>query len=81
MTMVVVTHEMGFAREVGDTVVFMDAGVVVEAGAPPRCSPTPPSTNAPGPSTPRCSERRRTAWQPGVRCLVLGPLAMAPDRP
>jgi polar amino acid transport system ATP-binding protein len=34
MTMVVVTHEMGFAREVADTVVFMDAGVVVEAGAP-----------------------------------------------
>ena len=35
MTMVVVTHEMGFAREVGDTLVFMDDGVVVEAG-PPR---------------------------------------------
>jgi polar amino acid transport system ATP-binding protein len=34
MTMVVVTHEMGFAREVADTVVFMDAGVVVESGAP-----------------------------------------------
>jgi polar amino acid transport system ATP-binding protein len=35
MTMVVVTHEIGFAREVGDVAVFMDAGVVVEAG-PPR---------------------------------------------
>ena len=35
MTMVVVTHEMGFAREVGDALVFMDGGVVVEAG-PPR---------------------------------------------
>jgi polar amino acid transport system ATP-binding protein len=34
MTMVVVTHEMGFAREVADNVVFMDGGVVVEAGAP-----------------------------------------------
>ncbi|WP_027341608.1 amino acid ABC transporter ATP-binding protein [Hamadaea tsunoensis] len=34
MTMVVVTHEMGFAREVADTVVFMDGGVVVEAGQP-----------------------------------------------
>jgi polar amino acid transport system ATP-binding protein len=34
MTMVVVTHEMGFARDVGDTVVFMDDGVVVERGAP-----------------------------------------------
>jgi polar amino acid transport system ATP-binding protein len=34
MTMVVVTHEIGFAREVGDTVVFMDGGVVVETGNP-----------------------------------------------
>jgi polar amino acid transport system ATP-binding protein len=33
-TMVVVTHEMGFAREVADHVVFIDAGVVVEAGPP-----------------------------------------------
>ena len=35
MTMVVVTHEIGFAREVGDALVFMDGGVVVESG-PPR---------------------------------------------
>jgi polar amino acid transport system ATP-binding protein len=34
MTMIVVTHEMGFAREVADTVVFMDGGVVVESGDP-----------------------------------------------
>ena len=34
MTMVVVTHEMGFAREVADRVVFMDAGAVVETGTP-----------------------------------------------
>jgi polar amino acid transport system ATP-binding protein len=34
MTMIVVTHEIGFAREVGDTVVFMDDGVVVETGKP-----------------------------------------------
>jgi len=34
MTMVVVTHEMGFAREVGDSLVFMDSGVIVEAGTP-----------------------------------------------
>jgi polar amino acid transport system ATP-binding protein len=34
MTMFVVTHEMGFAREVGDKLVFMDDGVVVEAGTP-----------------------------------------------
>jgi polar amino acid transport system ATP-binding protein len=34
MTMVVVTHEMGFAREVADQVVFMDGGVIVESGDP-----------------------------------------------
>ncbi len=34
MTMIVVTHEMGFAREVADQLVFMDAGVVVESGRP-----------------------------------------------
>ncbi len=33
-TLVVVTHEIGFAREVADTVVFMDDGVVVEQGTP-----------------------------------------------
>jgi ABC-type polar amino acid transport system ATPase subunit len=33
MTMMIVTHEMGFAREVADRVVFMDAGVVVEEGS------------------------------------------------
>jgi polar amino acid transport system ATP-binding protein len=34
MTMMVVTHEMGFAREVGDKLVFMDGGVIVEEGVP-----------------------------------------------
>ena len=34
MTMVVVTHEMGFAREVADQVVFMDAGAIIEVGTP-----------------------------------------------
>jgi polar amino acid transport system ATP-binding protein len=34
MTMLVVTHEMGFAREVADKLVFMDAGVIVESGHP-----------------------------------------------
>ena len=34
MTMIVVTHEIGFAREVADTAVFMDGGVVVESGPP-----------------------------------------------
>ena len=34
MTMVVVTHEMGFAREVGDRVLFMDEGIIMEEGTP-----------------------------------------------
>ncbi|MCW1959026.1 MAG: amino acid ABC transporter ATP-binding protein [Mycobacterium sp.] len=34
MTMIVVTHEMGFAREVADQLVFMDGGVIVESGSP-----------------------------------------------
>ena len=34
MTMIVVTHEMGFAREVGERVIFMDAGLIVEEGTP-----------------------------------------------
>lgn len=34
MTMVVVTHEMGFAKEVGDRVIFMDEGLIVEQGSP-----------------------------------------------
>ncbi|MBR5122825.1 MAG: amino acid ABC transporter ATP-binding protein, partial [Anaerotignum sp.] len=34
MTMIVVTHEMGFAREVADRVIFMDGGYIVEQGTP-----------------------------------------------
>ncbi|CAM5391137.1 ABC transporter related protein OS=Tsukamurella paurometabola (strain ATCC 8368 / DSM / CCUG 35730 / CIP 100753 / JCM 10117 / KCTC 9821 / NBRC 16120 / NCIMB 702349 / NCTC 13040) OX=521096 GN=Tpau_1987 PE=4 SV=1 [Tsukamurella paurometabola] len=34
MTMVVVTHEIGFARDVADTVIFMDDGQIVESGTP-----------------------------------------------
>ena len=34
MTMVVVTHEMGFAKEVGDRIVFMDGGNILESGKP-----------------------------------------------
>jgi polar amino acid transport system ATP-binding protein len=41
MTMMVVTHEMGFAREVGDRVVFMDQGVVVEEGPPDQVITNP----------------------------------------
>ncbi|GAB3722403.1 amino acid ABC transporter ATP-binding protein [Nocardiopsis nanhaiensis] len=41
MTMVVVTHEMGFAREVGDSLVFMDDGAVVESGTPTQVLTNP----------------------------------------
>jgi polar amino acid transport system ATP-binding protein len=41
MTMIVVTHEMGFAKEVGDHLVFMDQGVIVEAGKPSEVLTTP----------------------------------------
>ena len=41
MTMVVVTHEMGFAREVGDRLVFLDGGVVVEEGRPAEVLSSP----------------------------------------
>jgi polar amino acid transport system ATP-binding protein len=41
MTMVVVTHEMGFAREVADSIVFMDEGVVVESGSPAQVLANP----------------------------------------
>ena len=34
MTMVIVTHEMGFAREVGDRLLFVDEGRIIESGAP-----------------------------------------------
>ncbi len=44
MTMIVVTHEMGFAREVGDSLVFMDDGVVVEAGEPKAILANPQHT-------------------------------------
>jgi polar amino acid transport system ATP-binding protein len=48
MTMIVVTHEVGFAREVGDTAVFMDEGAVVETGRPREvfANPRHPRTKA-----------------------------------
>ncbi|MSZ25920.1 MAG: ATP-binding cassette domain-containing protein [Actinobacteria bacterium] len=41
MTMIVVTHEMGFARKVADTVAFMDAGLIVETGPPDQLLDSP----------------------------------------
>lgn len=48
MTMVVVTHEMGFAREVGDRVIFMDEGIIMEEGPPAELfgNPQNPRTQA-----------------------------------
>ncbi len=48
MTMIVVTHEMGFAREVADRVVFLDEGVIVEEGRPEEIftAPRNPRTRA-----------------------------------
>ncbi|KAG1530289.1 hypothetical protein G6F50_017419 [Rhizopus delemar] len=46
MTMVCVTHEMGFAREVGDRVVFMDQGAIVEADTPENFFNAPRSERA-----------------------------------
>jgi polar amino acid transport system ATP-binding protein len=48
MTMIVVTHEIGFAREVGDQLIFMDQGIVVERGSPREMIANP--------QTPRCRE-------------------------
>ena len=42
-TMIVVTHEMGFAKEVADRVVFMDNGVIVEEGSPEEIFDNPKS--------------------------------------
>ncbi len=41
MTMLVVTHEMGFAHEVADQIVFIDGGVVVESGTPEQVLDNP----------------------------------------
>ena len=46
MTMAVVTHEMGFAREVGSRVLFMDGGLLVEEGTPEELFNHPQSARA-----------------------------------
>ncbi|HIH7345110.1 TPA: polar amino acid ABC transporter ATP-binding protein, partial [Klebsiella michiganensis] len=48
MTMVIVTHEMGFAREVADRVIFIDQGIIQEEGKPAQIfgAPTNPRTAA-----------------------------------
>ena len=46
MTMLIATHEMGFARDVANTVCFLEGGVIVESGAPERIfgAPSEPAT-------------------------------------
>ena len=74
MTMVVVTHEMGFARKVADQVVFMDEGRVVEAGSPQQIFDTPKSDAA---EALPCGSALMRLRQPMMRPVVLMP--GAPD--
>ena len=46
LTMIIVTHEMGFAREVSDRIVFMDGGIVLEDAAPADFFTAPQSSRA-----------------------------------
>ena len=57
MTMVV-SHEMGFAREVADRVIFMDEGVIVEEGNPSEMFDTPPDTSDCVPSCAECHDAK-----------------------
>ena len=68
MTMVVVTHEMGFAREVASEVAFLDGGVVVERGAPDEVLGAPKSPTPAGFSRPGALAR-------GARTGALNPIA------
>jgi polar amino acid transport system ATP-binding protein len=43
MTMIIVTHEISFARDVGDRIIFMDGGAIVEEGPPPNIIASPSS--------------------------------------
>ena len=62
MTMMVVTHEMAFAREVADRVVFMDEGVVVEEG--------PPEAVLGAPEHPRTKDFLARVLNPGHRASL-----------
>ena len=56
MSMIVVTHEMGFAREVGDQLVFMDEGLIVEQGSPREMLTSPRVSLARRSSSRRCCD-------------------------
>ena len=76
MTMIVVTHEIGFAREVADAVAFMDAGAVVEQGAPRASCSRVRATSARGCSCRRCSSALAAAGAKGG-----GDRRLRPPRP
>ena len=70
MTMVVVTHEIGFAREVADRVIFMDGGVIVEEGPPAQVLDAPAggahqAVPRPRPRALRASRLSRRPWPAG----------------
>ena len=68
MTMVIATHEMGFAREISDTVCFLDAGRIVESGPPGAAVRRPDRGAHPGVPHPRRRVRPTlTAWRGGHR--------------
>ena len=89
MTMMVVTHEMGFAREVADRVVFMDGGVIVEDGPPDAGHRRPAARAHPPVPEPRAAPRSLTpeaspSWNNGVLRKGMGGAgasAASPGRP
>ena len=86
-TMIVVTHELEFARRVADEVVFMDDGVVVERGARPRCSTgrasrarSSSSAGCCGPSTTDVARAARSRRRPASSGLTSRRLPRRPRR-
>ena len=80
MTMMVVTHEMGFAREVGDKLVFMDGGVIVEEGDPRGGAVQPaarahPGLSVQGPLNLGASPARTASYDEGPSRIGWAPCA------
>ena len=71
MTMIVVTHEMGFAREVGDSLVFMDGGVHRRGGQPSGCHRQPAGAAHQGLPLQRALRGVRRHRRPGRACYLL----------
>ena len=64
MTMLIATHEMGFARDIADRVCFLDAGVILEEGPPEQIFSAPRSR---APAVPRADRRSRETVRGGRR--------------